>query len=121
VNVGYYLLFGLISIVLTAFFYPYLYNHTNWNPYAVWVAALSATTFIIYGLDKFLSCIRGARTPEKWLHLLAVLGGFPGGWLGMIAFDHKTNLREHAIVWAFLFLSTLAHGGLAYYWFVLGR
>jgi uncharacterized membrane protein YsdA (DUF1294 family) len=119
--VAYYLLFGLISIVLTGFLYPYLYNHTDWNPYTVWVVALSATTFIIYGLDKFLSGIRGPRTPEKWLHLLAVLGGFPGGWLGMIVFHHKTNLRQHANVWVCLFLSTLAHAGLAYYWLVLGR
>jgi uncharacterized membrane protein YsdA (DUF1294 family) len=113
---AYYLLFGFISLVLTVFFYPYVYSHTDWNPYVVWVAALSATTFIIYGLDKLLSGIGGARTPEKWLHLLAVLGGFPGGWLGMVVFHHKTNLRKHANVWIFLLLATLCHAILAYYW-----
>lgn len=118
---GYYLLFGFISVVLMTLFYPYLYHHTSWNPYLVWVAALSATTFVIYGLDKFLSRMGEVRTPEKWLHLLAVLGGFPGGWLGMIVFHHKTNLRKHANVWAVLLLSTLGHAMLALYWRVWVR
>jgi uncharacterized membrane protein YsdA (DUF1294 family) len=113
---AYYLLFGFISLVLTVFFYPYVYNHTDWNPYLVWVAAISATTFIIYGLDKLLSTISDVRTPEKWLHLLAVLGGFPGAWLGMFVFHHKTNLRKHANVWTFLLLATLGHAILAYFW-----
>ena len=62
-----------------------------------------------------------AACPSKGTQRLAVLGGFPGGWLGMIVFHHKTNRREHGNVWAFLALATLTHAALTYYWFVLGK
>ena len=119
-RVFYYALFGFISIVVVGFLYPNLYSRTDWNPYVVWLAAVSANTFLLYGLDKLLSKVDGPRTPEALLHLLALLGGFPGGWLGMFVFRHKTNLRKHLPIWGFLALGTLAHAALAYYWLVLG-
>jgi uncharacterized membrane protein YsdA (DUF1294 family) len=115
--VRYYILFGLIAIAQVAFLYPHVYNHTDWNPYAVWVATFSTTTFVIYGLDKGLSKWTKTRAPEKLLHLLAMLGGFPGGWLGMIAFHHKSNILKHLNVWLVLGLSTIGHLALTHYWF----
>jgi uncharacterized membrane protein YsdA (DUF1294 family) len=50
-----------------------------------------------------------ARAPENLLHLLALLGGFPGGWFGMIFFGHKTNFRKHPSIWFFLALGTALH------------
>lgn len=111
------LFFGSIAIVIVAVLYPSLYNRTDWNPYGIWIVAFSAATFLIYGLDKGLSISRSIRAPERLLHLLAALGGFPGGWLGMFAFRHKSNFHKHPNIWAVLFLSTLGHGALAYYWF----
>lgn len=111
------LIFGSIAIGVVAVLYPYLYNRTDWNPYAVWVAAFSVATLLIYGLDKTLSISGGIRAPERLLHLLAALGGFPGGWLGMLVFRHKSNFRKHPNIWAILFLSTLGHAALTYYWF----
>ena len=116
----YYVLFGLISAALAAFLYPFIYNNTDWNPYPVWIAALSAVTWVIYGLDKLLSKMGSLRVPERLLNLLAMLGGFPGGWLGMFIFHHKTNTREHPSVWITLMLSTLGHTVLTYYWFFRG-
>lgn len=119
----YYLGFGLISAVMAAALGLGLYSRTTWNPYAVWMAALSATTFVMYGLDKFLAQGGGerVRAPEGILHLLALLDGFPGGWLGMVAFRHKINYRRPPAIWVVLALSTLGHAALAYYWFGLGR
>jgi len=116
----YYLVFGLICVILIGSLYPFIYDNTDWNPYAVWIAALSATTFVIYGLDKLLSKTGNIRTPENILHLLALLGGFPGGWAGMVVFHHKTNIRKHFGIWAVLILSTLGHIALTYYWFFRG-
>lgn len=113
----YYFFFGLIAIAVVGVLYPTLYNQTAWNPYAVWIASFSAATFLIYGLDKGLSVFGGMRAPERLLHLLAALGGFPGGWLGMLLFRHKSNFRKHPDIWAMLILSTVAHGALTYYWF----
>jgi uncharacterized membrane protein YsdA (DUF1294 family) len=113
----YALFFGSIAIVVVAVTYPYLYDRTDWSPYAVWVAAFSAATVLIYGLDKGCSIFGGIRAPERLLHLLAVMGGFPGGWLGMLVFRHKSNFHKHPNIWAVLLLSTLGHGALTYYWF----
>jgi uncharacterized membrane protein YsdA (DUF1294 family) len=119
----YYLGSGFVSAVMAAALGLGLYSRTTWNPYAVWMAALSATTFAMYGLDKLLAQGGGerVRAPEGILHLLAVLGGFPGGWLGMMVFHHKTNYGKHPAIWGVLALSTLGHAVLVYYWFGPGR
>jgi len=114
----YYLTFGLTSIALAGALFVYLYSSTSWNPYVDWLTALSATAFVFYGLDKLLSKIKWGRCPEGLLNLVALLGGFPGGWAGMFLFNHKSNYREHPGIWLCLMLGTLAHSALAYYWFV---
>lgn len=91
-----------------------LYALTPWNPYLVWLTAWSATTLGFYGWDKWRAQHGGWRTPEKALHLLALAGGFPGGWAGMLLFRHKTR---HGSFWTVLALATAIHGALAYYWF----
>ena len=116
----YYLFFGLICAALAGFLYVFLYDNTDWNPYAVWVVSLGGATWAIYGLDKFLSKVGWGRAPEKLLHLLALLGGFLGGWAGMAAFQHKTNHRKHPAIWFYLTLGTLGHAALTYYWFLGG-
>ena len=117
----YYISFGLGSAAMAASLYFLIYHNTTWNPYAVWIAAFSITTFVMYGLDKLLSKTMTVRTPEFVLHALAILGGFPGGWLGMFLFSHKTNIQKHPWFWIVLALSTIGHGLLTYYWFFMGR
>lgn len=114
------LVFGSISVGLMLYFYAYLYNRTTWNPYTVWVTALSGTTFVIYGLDKLLSTISDFRASKNLLNLLALLGGFPGGWVGIAMFNHKTNREEHEGIWFWLTLSAFGHAALIYYWFFRG-
>ena len=116
----YYLTFGLIAAALAGALFAWLYNHTPWNPYPIWLTALSGATFGIYGLDKLLARIGWGRVPENLLHLLALLGGFPGGWAGMLLFHHKTNYRKHPTIWLFLSLATVGHATLAYFWFFQG-
>ena len=116
----YYLGFGSFSALLGGLGYYWLYHNTDWNPYLLWILAWSGTTFLLYGLDKGLSKGQGARTPEMILHLLALVGGFPGGWLGRAAFKHKTNVRKHPWFLIVLVLSTVGHGLLIYYWFLSG-
>jgi uncharacterized membrane protein YsdA (DUF1294 family) len=46
----------------------------------LFIAVLNLLTFVVYYLDKN-AAIRGSqRTPENTLHLLAVLGGWPGAF-----------------------------------------
>ena len=105
--------FGLLTVVLVFIvgFAAYTYATQYQLPrYLVWLVTLSVVTFIWYGFDKGQSKRGGLRVPEIILQLLAVAGGFPGGWLGMMIFRHKTRHGSFIIV---LVLSTLLHLGLA--------
>lgn len=83
--------------------------------YLIWLAVASVTTFILYGFDKARSKQKGAwRIPEATLHLLALVGGFPGGWAGRSVFRHKTQKGFFLFV---LTVSTIIHLALAYWLF----
>lgn len=65
--------------------------------FALWLLIMSAALFIVMGADKFFARHDMRRVPEKRLFLLALLGGAPGGFLGMYAFRHKTRHRQFAV------------------------
>jgi len=102
--------YGLLSIITTVIGYIAIAWLVDWSVYFVWITALSLTTFLLYGLDKLEAARHGQaakhRVPENLLHLLALLGGFPGGWLGMFVFWHK--IRKLSF-WVVLVMSTLLH------------
>lgn len=80
--------------------------------YPTWIVALSIVTFVAYGYDKRQAQRGGFRTPEIVLHVLALAGGFPGGWAGRAVFHHKTRHRSFLIV---LIVATLLHAAIAYW------
>lgn len=57
---------------------------------AIWYVLLSLLTFLLYGMDKRAAKQGARRVPEVRLHVLALLGGWPGAWLGQRVFRHKT-------------------------------
>lgn len=91
----------------------------RWPGYehAAWIAVWSVVTFVAYAIDKAASKAgsdaRGrskrTRVSEKTLHLLALLGGFAGGWIGRHGLRHKTRKPWFAVVLA---VSTVLHGVL---------
>lgn len=58
---------------------------------AIAYLALSASVFLLYYQDKQRAHNHSKRTPEAKLHLLNLLGGWPGGYCGSLAFRHKTS------------------------------
>ena len=80
---------------------------------ATWVLALSIVTFVAFGGDKLQAKRDGQRVPEKWLHGLALAGGFVGGWAGMLVFRHKTRKPAFRAV---LILATVAWGTVGLWW-----
>lgn len=51
----------------------------------------NVAAFLLMGIDK-LKAVHGAwRISEKMLFLFPLLGGAPGGTLGMYLFHHKTQ------------------------------
>ena len=64
---------------------------TPWGWLALYLAAVNAVTFLVYGADKRRAKKGQWRVPEKTLFLLPLLGGSVGGILGMRVFHHKTR------------------------------
>lgn len=76
----------------------------------------SVAAFFMYGMDK-RAAVRGTwRTPESTLHVLSLLGGWPGALIAQQVFRHKTAKRSfRAVFWL-----TVAANCLFLGWFVLG-
>ncbi|MEL6104680.1 MAG: DUF1294 domain-containing protein [Planctomycetota bacterium] len=85
--------------------------------YAAIVAIASCISFLAYGWDKFRAKRDRSRVPEKTLHLIDLVGGWPGGLLARRTFRHKTVKRSFVIVfWLTATLHVLAVVGAVYLW-----
>ena len=69
----------------------------------------SVAAFLMYGWDKRQAKTDGWRVPEKRLHALAFLGGWPGALFGQSYFRHKTQKNEFRIM---TWLAAAVHVGL---------
>ncbi len=74
-----------------------------------WIAALSLLAIILYGKDKWAAVGKRWRTSEGRLHLVGVLGGWPGALLAQHLFNHKTSKRSFRIIF---WLTVLINCGL---------
>ncbi|NTV62332.1 MAG: DUF1294 domain-containing protein, partial [Oscillochloris sp.] len=63
-------------------------------------AAISGFTFIVYVLDKTSALQGERRVPENTLHLLELLGGWPGALIAQQYYRHKNRKASYqAIYW----------------------
>jgi uncharacterized membrane protein YsdA (DUF1294 family)/cold shock CspA family protein len=56
-----------------------------------WYLGWSAALFLAYGWDKTAAESGRWRTKEATLNSLALIGGWPGGWVAQQAFRHKSR------------------------------
>lgn len=54
---------------------------------------LSLITFLVYARDKLAARRGERRIAERVLHLLDLMGGWPGGWLAQKILRHKCSKR----------------------------
>ncbi|AZN36738.1 DUF1294 domain-containing protein [Iodobacter ciconiae] len=78
-----------------------------------WIAgcylAVSVLTFIAYALDKSAARNNRWRTEENTLHLLALLGGWPGALLAQRWLRHKSKKAAFlGVFWATVLLNCAA-------------
>lgn len=74
-----------------------------------WCAAASLFAFIACWHDKRSARAQTWRTPEGTLHLLELLGGWPGAFLAQRWFRHKTVKASYqAVFWLIVGLHQVA-------------
>lgn len=71
----------------------------------IYIAVMSVVLFAVMGWDKISAMRQRRRVPEAMLFLLAVIGGAPGGAMGMVCFRHK--IRKGMFVLGFPVLAIL--------------
>lgn len=80
-----------------------------WQPakfFAIAYGVLSLITFFVYWNDKSAAKSGDWRTSEELLHMLSLLGGWPGAIIAQQVFRHKTTKREFRILfWTTVFLN----------------
>ena len=62
--------------------------------YLVYLLAVNALTFLVYGIDKYKAKHVKWRISEATLLLFAVFGGSIGAWCGMKVWHHKTMHKK---------------------------
>jgi uncharacterized membrane protein YsdA (DUF1294 family) len=79
---------------------------------AAWYLVLSLITFIVYGIDKRKAANGTWRTKESTLHLLELLGGWPGAFAAQRIFHHKSAKLKFQIVYWLIVAAHLAGWGV---------
>jgi uncharacterized membrane protein YsdA (DUF1294 family)/cold shock CspA family protein len=78
-----------------------------------WYLLLSLVTFFAYGLDKTAARQDRRRTPERVLQLLALAGGWPGGWVAQQTIRHKSSKLSFQIeFWICVVINIAALAGV---------
>ena len=88
------LLVGVVFFIELAILAP----ASEWRWFVGFYALMSAISFSLYGLDKRSSTRGGWRTSEARLHLIELLGGWPGALLAQRVFRHKTRKMSFLVV-----------------------
>lgn len=73
----------------------------------MWLIICSICSFLQMGYDKRKAIKREWRVPEKSLWLLALIGGAPGAFLGMIVFRHKIKKKKFVVGFTLLMVIDL--------------
>lgn len=86
--------------------------------WAFLTGVMSIITPVVYWMDKRRAVAGRWRVPERTLHGLEMLGGWPGGLMARRWLRHKTRKRGFlAVSWAII--AVHAAGWLAIGWLVL--
>lgn len=78
---------------------------------ALVIVSLSLVALLLYALDKAAAQQGHRRTPENTLHLVSLLGGWPGALMAQGLFHHKHRKRSFQVAF---WLTVLIHCGVLY-------
>ena len=92
--------FGRLMLAAAFLFFVSATTLAGMLPLAVlWIYLIaSSITFFVYAFDKSAARNDRRRTPESTLHLLALVGGWPGALVAQRLFHHKSRKQSFQIV-----------------------
>lgn len=80
-------------------------------------AVIASLAFIAYAIDKAAAKSDRWRIPESTLHVLGLLGGWPGAMLAQTLLRHKSVKREFRLIfWVTVVVNLLVLGWLLSRW-----
>ncbi|KAF2430150.1 DUF1294-domain-containing protein [Tothia fuscella] len=82
---------GLLSLVLPALGISQAWTNEKSKAPLFIYSFSSCISFLSYGYDKYRATNRRWRLRENLLHLIDLLGGWPGGFAAQYYFRHKTR------------------------------
>ncbi|MCF7848128.1 MAG: DUF1294 domain-containing protein [Kiritimatiellales bacterium] len=109
---------GLASIIVAAIFLVIVGGSVltaRMPPFVFGLYVIvSLLTFIMYAVDKSAAKKGAWRTPESTLHLLSLIGGWPGALVAQQTLRHKTRKQP----FRFVFWTTVLLNISAFIWFL---
>ncbi|KAI1711993.1 hypothetical protein DdX_09956 [Ditylenchus destructor] len=75
-----------------------IFVHEHLGGIFAWYIGASIGTFVVYLEDKIAAGNETWRTSEATLHVSSLIGGWPGGLLGILALRHKSNKRDFLVI-----------------------
>jgi uncharacterized membrane protein YsdA (DUF1294 family) len=86
--------------------------------WVLWIyIGASVVTFAVYGHDKSAARKGLWRTKENTLHVLALMGGWPGAVFAQKVFHHKTHKHPFRMLF---WITVIFNGGL-FMWVTMNR
>lgn len=70
----------------------------------VWFGFTTLMAFVLFGYDKLKAGGTSDRVPERHLLVVSAMGGWLGGFLGMLVFRHKTAKVSFQLKFAVAFV-----------------
>lgn len=80
---------------------------------ALWAALASAAAFALFALDKARAAQGRRRIPERTLHAIELLGGWPGALAAMALVRHKNRKPAY---WLVTLAIIALHAAIAIAW-----
>ncbi|MBF57772.1 DUF1294 domain-containing protein [Halomonas sp. FeN2] len=80
-------------------------------PFVAFYAVVSVIAYITYAIDKKAAIKNRRRVSEKSLHLLGVVGGWPGALLAQQQLRHKTQKTTFQVTFWLTVVVNLACAG----------
>ena len=104
-------IFFILAVISVAAVSGFLY-WMKFNLLYAYLIGISVITLLFYGYDKRQAILNNSRIPELLLHMLALLGGTPGAFMGQLLFRHKTKKLSFKIVFLMI---VLLQAGIGFY------